>query len=99
MAFFGKRVPTGRIEIDGGSVCAISPQVQRRMQRIKDNYAELSEVLSDLEIKIENDPSLRELDAQLTKEALRAGESFEQKAGAKRKRKYKRRSTAPNKPR
>ena len=59
MTFFGRKTPIGKIEIDTGGVSADSPEMQKRMDRIATNYEMLSEVLTELEVKIAQDERLK----------------------------------------
>ena len=66
MAFFTEEKLQRRpIEIERASVSSLSPEVQKRLQRINDNYQAFDEVFADVEATIERDEHLREFNASL----------------------------------
>ena len=104
MAFFSpEKLKQRRIEIDESSVSSDSPDVQKRLERIEENYQQLDDILADLESKIKQDERLKAIDDTSV--------DFEATYGIKKKRKWrpakpksksKRRRTAsvdPKKPR
>ena len=62
MAFFSdKKLRRFRIEIDDSGMKSDSPEIQKRMDRIEENYGRLDEVLAELEDRFENDESFLSL--------------------------------------
>lgn len=60
MAFFTKKkLRRIRIEIDPTVVTADSPEMQKRLDRIAENYQKLDEVLDGLEDRFKNDESIK----------------------------------------
>ncbi|MEM7453959.1 MAG: hypothetical protein AAF456_06335 [Planctomycetota bacterium] len=98
-AFFGKKVPVGKIEVDRESTSAVSPEVMRRMERISDNYDKLNSVLAELESRIQKDPTLREYDRIAAEAAETGSEETGRRTKKKRSSRSRRRSAGPNKPR
>ncbi|MDG1875412.1 MAG: hypothetical protein P8J27_15975 [Mariniblastus sp.] len=87
MAFFSReKLKPKKILVERSGVSSNSPEVQKRLSRIENNYQELDAILAELELKMANDDRLRainEFDA----------EEFEATFGVKRKRKWR-----PDKP-
>ena len=100
MAFFtAEKLKRRPIEIERSSVSSLSPEVQKRLERINDNYEAFDELFADVEATIESDEHLREFNASLRAADLQPkkkrwrlrGGSFAQKSGSgKRSRKTKR---------
>ena len=100
MTFFSADKPKPRrIEIDSSRIGSNSPEVQKRLDRIRDHYDQLESILAGLESKIESDERLKAIDD--------ANVDFEMTFGVKKKRKWraakpksnsKTRSTASSKP-
>ena len=98
MTFFSADKPKPRrIEIDSSRIGSNSPDVQKRLDRIRDHYDQLESILANLEAKIESDERLKAIDD--------ANVDFEMTFGVKKKRKWraakpklKARSTASSKP-
>lgn len=62
MAFFSeKKLRRFLIEIDDSGLRSDSPEIQKRMDRIEENYGRLNEVLASLEDRFENDDSFLSL--------------------------------------
>ncbi len=62
MAFFTeKKLRRVRIEIDSSTATADSPEIQKRLDRIAENYQKLDEVLDGVEARFENDESIKTL--------------------------------------
>jgi len=60
MAFFTKKkLRRIRIEIDDSTATADSAEMQKRLDRIADNYQKLDEVLNGLEDRFKNDESIK----------------------------------------
>ena len=101
MAFFTpNKLKRQKIDVDESGISCNSPEVQKRLNRIEENYLELNTILAELETKIQSDERLKAIDD--------ANVDFEQTFGIKKKRKWKtakkktkpRRSSAnPKKPR
>lgn len=106
MPFFGKDIDPKKIEIDASTLTSDSDQVRSRLDRIGANYQKLSEILRDLEMRIEQDDRLREINETIDESSLEPIE-----VGSKRKSKWRprkpakprsgsrRKSPGPNKPR
>ncbi len=58
--FMFKKYRSQSITIDTSGTSATSPDVEKRLQRIQQNYAKLDEILIDLETRIEMDDRLTE---------------------------------------
>ena len=69
-----------RIEIDRSAISSDSPEVQIRLDRIRENYLQLEAILDELELKIESDERLKAIDDENV--------DFEQTFGVKKKRKW-----------
>ncbi len=81
MTFFSpEKLKQRRIEIDTTQVSSNSPEVQRRLDRIQENYQQLDEILSEMESKIAGDERLKAIDD--------ANVDFEATFGIKKKRKW-----------
>jgi len=62
MAFFTKKkLQRIRIEIDETGSTADSPEIQKRLSRIAENYAKLDEVLAGVEDRFQNDEAFQQL--------------------------------------
>ena len=108
MSFSGKDIDPKKIEIDSSTLTSDSDEVRSRLDRIGANYQKLSEILVDLETRIEEDDRLRAINETIDEASL---ESL--KGGPKRKKKWRprktkttkarsgsrRKSAGPNKPR
>ena len=57
-SFFGKSLSSKQIEINTDATCADTPEMVARLDRIENNYAKLSDILSDLEKRFEMDDRL-----------------------------------------
>jgi uncharacterized protein YpiB (UPF0302 family) len=89
MAFFSpEKLKHRDIVVDEMQVSSDSPEVQKRLERIEQNYQELDSILSDLETKMSSDERLKAIDEA-------TAEGFEETFGVKRKRKW--RSPKPKK--
>ncbi len=81
MAFFPpEKLNPRKISIDSKQISASSPEVERRLARIAENYDRLNGVLAELESRMDSDQNLQALDD----EAL----DFEASFGIKRKRRW-----------
>jgi hypothetical protein len=81
MTFFSADKPKPRrIEIDASRIGSNSPEVQKRLDRIRENYVQLDSILAELESKIESDERLKAID--------NANVDFEMTIGVKKKRKW-----------
>jgi hypothetical protein len=69
-----------KIEIDRSVIHSDSPEVQKRLDRIQENYQQLNAILIDLESKIQSDERLKAIDDENV--------DFEQTFGVKKKRKW-----------
>jgi len=58
MKYFGRNYERKKLDIDTESVCADDPVLQKRLDRIEQNYSRLDQVLSELEARIELDDRL-----------------------------------------
>ena len=58
MKYFGRNYERKKLDIDTESVSADDPVLQKRLDRIEQNYSRLDQVLSDLEARIELDDRL-----------------------------------------
>ncbi len=106
MSFFGKDIDPKKIEIDSSTLTSDSDEVRSRLERIGANYQKLSEILVDLETRIEKDDRLRAINETIDEASLEPAEG-----GLKRKKKWRpknatktragsrRKSAGPNKPR
>ena len=56
-----KKYQSRRITIDTQGTSADSPDVQKRLERIRQNYLRLDEILVELETRIEFDDRLAEI--------------------------------------
>ena len=98
MTFFSADKPKPRrIAIDSSRIGSNRPEVQQRLDRIRDHYVQLESILAGLESKIESDERLKAIDD--------ANVDFEMTFGVRKKRKWraakpksKARSTASSKP-
>lgn len=89
MAFFSpKKLERRMIEVDASTSTSDSPEMQKRLARIEQNYDRLDDVLTDLESKISADERLQAMDD--------TNVDFEAEFGIKPKRKW--RSPAIKKP-
>lgn len=107
MSFFGKDLIPRKIEIDSSTLTSESDEVRSRLDRIDANYQKLSEILGDLETRIDADEQLRAINETIDDAALESSEN----QSAKKKRKWRpskstkagsrsrRKSAGPNKPR
>lgn len=60
MAFFSKKkLRRIEIEIDPSTATADAPEMQKRLDRIAQNYQKLDEVLAGLEDRFKNDESIK----------------------------------------
>ncbi len=106
MSFFGKDLIPRKIEIDSSTLTSESDEVRSRLGRIDANYQKLSEILGDLETRIDADEQLRAINESIDDAAL---ESSEDATAKKPRRKWRpskssksrsrRKSAGPNKPR
>lgn len=63
MAFFSpKKLERRMIEVDASTSTSESPEMQKRLARIEQNYDRLNDVLTDLESKISADERLQAMD-------------------------------------
>ena len=104
MSFFGKDIDPKKIEIDSSTLTSDSDEVRSRLDRIGANYQKLSEILGDLETRIEQDDRLREINETIDEASLEPIEGRPKKKWRPRKttksRSGSRRKPAgPNKPR
>jgi len=82
MAFFSpEKLKRKSIEIDHSEISSLSPEVQKRLERIEGNYQELDAILAELESKMAADDRLKAIDDS-------SAEDFEATFGVKRKRKW-----------
>lgn len=82
MAFFSpEKLKRKSIEIDHSEISSLSPEVQKRLERIEGNYQELEAILAELESKMASDDRLKAIDQS-------SAEDFEATFGVKRKRKW-----------
>jgi len=81
MTFFEPdKLKRRKIEIDRSVICSDSPEVQKRLDRIDENYQQLDAILIELELKIQSDERLKAIDDENV--------DFEQTFGVKKKRKW-----------
>ena len=81
MAFFSpEKLQPRTIEVDNSTPTCNSPEMQKRLERIEQNYAELNLVLEQLEGKLETDERLVAID--------QGDVDFEAEFGVKPKRKW-----------
>ena len=106
MSFFGKNLEPKKIEIDPSTLTSESDQVRSRLDRIGANYEKLSEILGDLETRIEQDDRLRAINETIDEAALESTDGPSKKKRKWRPRTSKkarsgsrRKSAGPNKPR
>jgi len=78
--FSTNQLKSRKIEIAQSQVCAESPEVRRRLDRISQNYDELDSILEQLEAKMKADDRLSAFDGD--------DANFELTFGIKRKRKW-----------
>jgi len=78
--FATNKLKSRKIEIDQSDLCAESPEVRRRLDRISQNYDKLDSVLEQLEAKMKADDRLSAFDGD--------DANFELTFGIKRKRKW-----------
>ena len=106
MTFFSaEKLKPRRIEIDSSRIGSNCPEVQKRLDRIQENYEQLESILAEMESKIERDERLKAIDdAEIDFETLygvkkkRKWRSAKPKAKSKSKRQTSA-STDPQKPR
>jgi hypothetical protein len=106
MSFFGKDLDPKKIEIDSSSLTSDSDEVRSRLDRIGANYEKLSEILGDLETRIEQDDRLRAINETIDEAALESVDGSIKKKKRWRPRKStkarsgsRHKSAGPNKPR
>ena len=106
MSFFGKNLEPKKIEIDPSTLTSESDQVRSRLDRIGANYEKLSEILGDLETRIEQDDRLRAINETIDEAALESADGPSKKKrkwrprnSAKARSGSRRKSAGPNKPR
>jgi hypothetical protein len=88
MAFFSpEKLRPRPIEIDESTAGCDSPDIQRRLDRIEQNYRQLDAVLGDIEDKLSKDDRLTALDNDQI--------DFESEFGIKPKRKWRPAKTKP----
>ena len=71
MAFFGKSLRSRKIEINPETIDANSPEMQKRLDRIEDNFERLGEILDTLEARFELDDRLTPASDESATEKLR----------------------------
>jgi len=82
MAFFSpEKLKRKKIEVDDSAINSLSPEVQKRLDRIEGNYKQLDEILAELESKMASDDRLKAIDQA-------SPEDFEATFGVKKKRKW-----------
>jgi hypothetical protein len=63
MTFFSADKPKPRrIEIDASRIGSNSPEVQKRLDRIRENYDQLNSILAELESQFDSDERLKAID-------------------------------------
>ena len=99
MSFFGKDTTARRIEIDPTTLTCDSAEVRSRLDRIGVNYEKLSEILADLENRIETEDRLKTINETIDDAWL--AETSNQKPKRRRRRRSATgpKSAGPNKPR
>lgn len=81
MTFFSADKPKPRrIEIDAARIGSNDPSVQKRLDRIRENYDQLNTILAELETRFDSDERLKAIDD--------ANIDFEKTFGVKKKRKW-----------
>ena len=90
--FYSTHSRSTKIDIDPLAVSSSSPSVQKRMDRIAENYQQLDLLLAEVEAKIQRDARLNAIDQSICEVELDTG--TRQKTWRRRKK-----SAAPKKPR
>jgi len=82
MAFFSpEKLKRKKIQVDHSETSANSPEVQKRLERIEENYEQLDTILAELELKMQSDDRLRAIDQS-------SAADFHETFGIKQKRKW-----------